>query len=136
MSTPTPASPIALPTPETFAALPLLARARVFGDWLKAQPRDETYDYYNCSRCALGQFAKDLFQNQWAQGVVSDIQCRRTYIDVFPDHEESDLPDALSGPTGSNPESLSFGAVSDAYEIALAKELALSSAAPAGWQSV
>lgn len=31
-----------------------------FADWLATKPRDETFDFFNISNCALAQFARHL----------------------------------------------------------------------------
>lgn len=131
----------ALPTAETFATLPLLQRARVFGDWLKAQPREATYDWNSSVDCALGRFAQALFRTHEGRGGTHRIGVMEedglgttNLIEVFPGGMFGRCSDALDGTVRGVPGSLTdstfppkqsmvFGEVSDAYEAALAAEI-------------
>ncbi len=121
-------SPIQLPSAEAFAQLPLLQRARLFGDWLKAQPREGTYDWNDRDRCALSRFSQAIHRSETAVGIsctiaAADNVSRNTEVEVFPGGVYGRCADVV-GIGSAHPERMVFGEVSDAYEAALAVEVA------------
>lgn len=123
-----------LPSVSSFLNLPIKARAVVFGNWLKGKPRKETYDYMDDTKCALGQFAQELYKDKEACGVNSTIGAGNQSafsVEVFPAARNSahgPLVCAIwRGKTtskghkndGDKNAAVSFGAASDAYQKGL-----------------
>ncbi len=105
-------SRLRIPTLKGFLKLTLEQRTRLFGRWLKAQPRDKAYVFANCGTCALAQFAKLIYRSRKAEGctyTIDDGQERNAAVPVFPDID--DLRYSLHERT--------FGAASDRFRAML-----------------
>lgn len=132
---------VPLLTATDFAALPLADRTRVFADWLRAQPREATYNYNDHYGCALSQFAQALYRSSAALGFSNTISTPRfeSAITVFKSQDElgfwtstpisralaygsMDAPSKDGDECFSVAESISFGAASDAFDAAMKLE--------------
>ncbi len=121
MSTQSTSIPFIPPTPTEFEALPILSRqscrARVFGDYLKSKPREETYSYASICHCALAQFGRAIYGEDLNSAGSVDVALNSI------DAERIDVIDSTLRHTINGENGLVFGAVSDAYEVALAKAI-------------